>query len=125
MILFYSQPRVHCDFTAEQHETAANFFKEHPVLYNKKHINFRNPTLKKALKQELADLLNVEYERVKVWYTSTRSELGRIERKIKKSGGVEAAKLTDLQLLRHEQLQFMDGSIEPRSKRNEVIPVRS
>ena len=121
MILFYSQqPRIKHNFTLDQQQQAADFYKAHPVLYNRKHMEFRKSDDKTALKQKLADEMGVSLARVEVWYNSSRSDLSRTLRKYNKSGG---SQLTDLQKWRLKTLEFMISTIEHRQERDEVIPV--
>ena len=122
--MFNSQPRLHHQFTEDQHEHAIDFLKANPCLYNRRAVRYREGQTKTALKEQLIAELGVSMERYDVWYKSMRTEVGRLKHFTTKSGGVLYNKMTPLQRQKWDELSFMSSCIKLRTKRDEIRPVR-
>ena len=121
MILFNSQPRLRHNFTVQQHQLALQLLKANPMLYNRKELDFQeNDDAKNQLLDEVVAQLKVSRARFAVWYSTMRSELGRLKRAVEEKGE-DKVRMTVLQRRRWKEFDFMKEVITFRKR---VVRVR-
>lgn len=84
-----AKPRVSCKkgLTAEQKDTVIEFLIERPHLYQKQSSEFKNATRRNVEWNEVAAGMGVELPLIRSWYYSMRTILGKLKRRMTKSGG--------------------------------------
>ena len=121
MILFNSQPRTRHGFNREQHVRAVELLRQNPCLYNRRESDYEETDeAKERLQNQVAADLNVSRERFSTWYSTMRSEVGRLKRKVVELGLTEK-EMTVLQRRRWAEFDFMREVITFRKR---VVRVR-
>ena len=76
--------KTHTHLTIDQEEDMVDWLKAHEVLYSKKLDGYNDTNKKAFLWQQQAEVMDVNVDELKIWYTSPRTRFTKLKKK--KSG---------------------------------------
>ena len=89
-----SKGRLSANLDPEQEEDVADWLKDHPALYDKKHVDFKKKEKKDYLFQQKADQLKIPMLVLKKWFESRRTDYGKLSAELAGKSGDAASNMS-------------------------------
>ena len=82
------------EFTIAQEEDLAEWYRDHPIFYDKRHRDYKDNTKKSALDAEKAKEMDLPASYISTWKTSMRTRYSRLTKSGPSGSGARSKELT-------------------------------